>query len=159
MRILGLDPGTASFGFGILEKNPKNKYVAVHYGCIKTPSTDPMHERLKTIFEQLTQLVEQYQPNCVAIEKIYFMKNIKTAMSVSQARGIALLVAGQHNLPLAEFDPTQVKLAVCGYGRAEKSQMQKMVQLQLGMKEKPKPDDAADALAVALCRLLIKNAT
>jgi crossover junction endodeoxyribonuclease RuvC len=157
MRILGLDPGTASFGYGVVEKVTTTRpvtYRSVTYGCISTSAKIAMADRLVQIYDQITELINEWKPDAVAIEKLYFMRNITTGIAVSQARGVALLAVAQQGLPLTEYDPTTVKLTITGYGHAEKQQVQKMIQLQLGLKSIPKPDDAADGLAIALCRLL-----
>lgn len=157
MRVIGIDPGTACLGYGIIENITKQKFKVITYGCVKTPAHTDMSWRLLVIYKAIEKLIKKHKPDCLTVEKIYFMKNVKTAISVSQARGIILLLAMQNNLQVAEFDPTQVKLAITGYGKADKSQIQKMLRLQLGLEEIPKPDDAADALAVALCRFFIKT--
>jgi crossover junction endodeoxyribonuclease RuvC len=150
MRILGLDPGTATIGFGIIEYDG-NRYSLLDYGCIKTPAHTPLPERLKLIHKDLQSIIRTWKPAAIAIEEIFFSKNIKTGIQVAQARGaiIQQLSVARHNI--AEYKPQQVKAAVCGYGKAEKTQVQKMVQLILEMEEIPKPDDAADALALAIC--------
>lgn len=150
MKILGIDPGTATTGFGLIEKSGA-KLVKLDAGVISTPKTDPMPTRLKTLYDDLTELVKTYQPNCIAVERLFFTNNITTAMSVSQARGIALLVAAQCNIELAEYTPLQVKMSVTGYGQADKKQVQEMVKKILKLPTIPKPDDAADALAIAIC--------
>ncbi|MEI6222571.1 MAG: crossover junction endodeoxyribonuclease RuvC [bacterium] len=162
MRIIGLDPGTASFGYGVIEKitptqRGKNPLHMVTYGCIHTPSKTPLQNRLLTIYNELAEIIAKEKPNGLAIEKLYFVKNITTGIAVSQARGMALLLAAQNSLQFFEYDPTQIKLAVAGYGKADKQQVQKMVKLQLQLKEIPKPDDAADALAVALSSFILQN--
>lgn len=150
MTILGIDPGTAILGYGCIraEKN-KNKLIA--YGCLKTAKHLDEASRLKILYNGLVKLVKKFKPDCLAVEKIFFFKNAKTVISVSQARGVAALAAANLGVPVIEFTPLQVKQAVCGYGRAEKQQIQKMVKFLLEMKEIPKPDDAADALAIAIC--------
>ncbi len=150
MKILGIDPGTATTGFGLIEKSGA-KLNKLDAGVISTPKTEPMHDRLKMLYDDLTELVKQYQPDRMAVEKLFFTNNITTAMSVSQARGIVLLVAAEHNIELAEYTPLQVKMSVAGYGQAEKKQVQEMVKKILKLNTIPKPDDAADALAIAIC--------
>ena len=147
--ILGIDPGYADAGFGVLDvSGPKEKILT--FGSIQTPAGQPMGERLHKLHKELDQLITTYQPVCLAIEKLFFSKNVKTALSVAEARGVIRLCAEQRSLPCREFSPAEVKLAVCGHGSADKAQVQKMVKLLLGLKTIPKPDDAADALALAL---------
>ena len=150
MRILGIDPGTATIGFGIIETG-RQKHQLLDYGCIKTAAGLPLSERLKQIYEDLQIIVKKWKPQAIAIEELFFSKNVKTAIQVAQARGAIMqqMALGSHQI--AEYKPQQVKEAVCGYGKAEKKQVQKMVQLILEMDEMPQPDDAADALALAIC--------
>jgi len=147
---LGIDPGTAILGYGCVNAE-KNKNRLLSYGCIKTPKELDDASRLKIIYRELTKLIKKFKPDCLAVEEIFFFKNSKTVISVSQARGAAILTAANLGIPVYEFTPLQVKQAVSSYGRAEKQQVQKMVKLLLGLAEIPKPDDAADALAVAIC--------
>ncbi len=149
-KILGIDPGTNLMGWGLVEKNGYG-VGALSYGCIKTESSLPMNERLLIIFEQLCSIIEREKPDEAAIEELFFFKNQKTVMSVAQARGAAVIAAKKNNIPVFEYTPLQVKQAITGYGRAEKKQMQEMVRLTCRLKECPRPDDAADALAVAIC--------
>lgn len=152
MIILGIDPGTAIIGFGIIEKEAKNqKLKLIEYGCIKTSSSLSTAERLKILNEELILLIKKHKPDIVAVEDLFFFKNLKTAIKVSQARGVILLTACNADVPVEEYTPLQIKQAVACYGRAEKSQVQKMVKTLLNLKEIPRPDDAADALAVAIC--------
>ncbi|NPA30651.1 MAG: crossover junction endodeoxyribonuclease RuvC [Chloroflexi bacterium] len=150
-RILGLDPGTAITGYGIVEPRGDGAYRAVAYGALRTAAQQPLPRRLLSLYDQLRQVVAEYQPQAVAVEKLFVQRNLRSALSVGQARGVLLLVAAQEGLPVAEYTPTEVKLALTGYGAADKQQMQRMVQLLLGLTERPRPDDVADALAVALC--------
>jgi len=155
MIILGIDPGTATTGFGIIKKTGQEIRV-IDYGCIETCSDLKAGKRLKIINNELDGLIKKYSPEVLAVESIYFFKNLKTAMPVSQAKGVILLTAEQNNLPVFEFTPLQVKMAITGYGKAEKKQVQKMIRAMLNLEEKPKEkdkrkDDAADALGVALC--------
>ncbi|OGZ33684.1 MAG: crossover junction endodeoxyribonuclease RuvC [Candidatus Portnoybacteria bacterium RBG_19FT_COMBO_36_7] len=150
MIILGIDPGTAIMGYGCIRAE-KNKNRLVGYGCLKTAKNLNEASRLKILYKGLIKLIKNFKPDCLAVEKIFFFKNAKTVISVSQARGIATLAAANLGVPVIEFTPLQVKQAVSGYGRAEKQQIQKMVKLLLDLKEIPKPDDAADALAIAIC--------
>ena len=147
---MGIDPGTAILGYGCVNAE-KNKNRLLSYGCIKTPKELDDASRLKIIYRELTKLIKKFKPDCLAVEEIFFFKNSKTVISVSQARGAAILTAANLGIPVYEFTPLQVKQAVSSYGRAEKQQVQKMVKLLLGLAEIPKPDDAADALAVAIC--------
>ncbi|OGZ36005.1 MAG: crossover junction endodeoxyribonuclease RuvC [Candidatus Portnoybacteria bacterium RIFCSPLOWO2_01_FULL_43_11] len=149
MTILGLDPGTAATGYGVIKK--QSELRAIDYGCIRTSPQFSTAERLKETHQQIAKLIKKHKPDIIAIEDIFFFKNLKTAIKVSQARGVALLSASQAKIPIAEFTPLQIKQAVTSYGRADKAQVQKMVKILLGLKEIPKPDDAADALAVAIC--------
>lgn len=144
-RILGIDPGTGICGFGVIENNQ-----ALDYGVISTPPHTPLPDRLFDIYESLHEIIKLNQPDAMAIEKLFFKQNITTGISVAEARGICLLVAKQHNLPIYEYTPNQIKNAICGYGMAHKPQIQEMVRIQLKLKTIPKPDDAADALAVAI---------
>ena len=153
MIALGVDPGTAITGYGIVKDSPDGRLKKISYGVIRTDSKTPYSLRLKKIHEEIANLIEQYKPEVVAIEQLFFNKNVKTALSVAQSRGVVILTATLAGLELAEYTPLQVKEAVHGYGRAEKAQVQQMVKTLLGLEEIPKPDDAADALAVAICHL------
>jgi crossover junction endodeoxyribonuclease RuvC len=150
MRVLGIDPGTATLGWGVIEQTG-SKTSLVDYGALTTPAALADHLRLKILYEGLDALLAKHQPEAAAIEKLYFGQNSRTAMVVGQARGVALLVLAQHNLDYIEMAPAEVKQAVTGYGRAEKRQVQLMVQRLLGLRDYPRPDDAADALAIAIC--------
>ncbi|WP_438351854.1 crossover junction endodeoxyribonuclease RuvC [Paenibacillus sp. FA6] len=150
MRILGIDPGIAIVGFGFVDK-VGSKVIPVQYGCIQTEAHTPEEDRLLHVYEGMVQLIDKYKPDAVAFEKLFFNRNVTTAMIVSQARGVMILAAVQKGLPVAEYTPLQVKQAVVGYGKAEKRQVQEMVKIYLHLKEIPKPDDVADALAVAIC--------
>lgn len=150
MRILGIDPGIAIVGFGFVDK-VGSKVTPVQYGCIQTEAHTPEGERLQQVYEGMTQLIDKYKPEAVAFEKLFFNRNVTTAMSVSQARGVLILAAVQRGLPIAEYTPMQVKQAIVGYGKAEKKQVQEMVRMFLKLQSIPKPDDVADALAVAIC--------
>lgn len=149
MRILGIDPGTAITGYGVIDKQGRNSTYVAH-GCITTHKDIPKEKRLLSLEKQLIMVFKEYKPDVVAVESLFFFKNLKTAMPVSEARGVILLTIGRYKTPLYEFSPPQVKMAVVGYGNAEKKQVQKMVQLHLKLESIPGPDDAADALAVAL---------
>ncbi len=150
MIILGIDPGTATTGFGVIKKTKKELFC-LGYGAIITSPDFSDAERLRQLFNELNLVIRHYEPDILAVERLYFFKNSKTAMTVSQAKGVILLAGVKKNLPIFEFTPLQVKTAITGYGRADKSQMQKMVQVLLSLDKLPKPDDAADALGVAIC--------
>lgn len=150
MIILGIDPGTALTGYGLIEKQTDNLKI-IDYGCIETKPDFSTSERLNKLDQELAGLIKKYKPNRMAVEDIFFFKNLKTAVKVSQARGVILARAAQMKIPISEYTPLQIKQAVACYGRAEKSQVQKMVKILLNLKEIPKPDDAADALAAAIC--------
>ena len=152
MLILGVDPGIAISGYGIIEKE-QNGAKVLDYGVIRTDAKLDTAQRLKIIYESYLKLIEKYKPSTVAVEELFFNKNAKTIISVSQARGAALLAAALSDLEVSEYTPLQVKQSVVGYGRASKAQVQEMVKLFLKLDEIPKPDDAADALAVAICHL------
>lgn len=149
MRILGIDPGTGILGFGVIDVDGR-KTQLVDAGVIRTPVKEDDAVRLETIFQELSDIVIQTKPAIMSVEKLFFARNVTTAMTVSQARGVVLLCARLNNLKIYEYTPMQIKLAVTGYGKADKKQMQEMVRVLLKLKEAPKPDDAADALAAAL---------
>jgi crossover junction endodeoxyribonuclease RuvC len=150
MIILGIDPGTARLGYGLLRKDG-SKLVHLEHGCFETPKGMPQAERLSSIYASLETLIDRHQPVMVGVEKLFFKKNVKTAMTVSEARGVVLLAMRNRALRIDEFTPMQVKLAVTGYGSADKRQVQEMVRRLLSLREIPRPDDAADALAIAYC--------
>jgi crossover junction endodeoxyribonuclease RuvC len=150
VRILGIDPGTSLIGYGIIDTDGKT-LQPVNFGDLKTGANVKNSERVKEVFDFFDKLIKKFQPNKVAIENLFFFKNTKTAVKVSEMRGVLLLVAAKNGVEIAEFTPLQVKQAVSGYGRAEKDQVQKMVRLILGLKTEPRPDDTADALALAIC--------
>ena len=150
MIVLGIDPGTARTGYGIVSREG-SKLAMLDYGCIETINDRPLAQRLLLIHEALTDLLETHRPEAVGVERLFFNKNVQTAFAVGQARGVVLLSAAEHGLPIFEYGPHEVKMAVTGYGRAPKDQVQRMVQMVLSMSELPRPDDAADALAVAVC--------
>jgi crossover junction endodeoxyribonuclease RuvC len=149
MRILGIDPGTGILGFGIIEAH-KGKFQLVDGGVIRTPVKEDDAVRLLTIYEELTDIIAQNKPDVMSVEKLFFARNVTTAMTVSQARGVVLLCGKQADMEIYEYTPMQIKQAVTGYGKADKKQMQEMVRVILGLDEIPKPDDAADAIAAAL---------
>ena len=150
MIILGIDPGTTMIGYGIIKKKSE-KIIPIDYGCIKTESKLPQSKRLKIIYQEVKKIIKKYKPDRISIEKIFFSKNLKTAISVSQARGVILLAAAELKVKIYEFTPLQVKQAVSNYGKAQKKQVQRMVKLLLNLDKIPEPDDAADALAIAIC--------
>ncbi|HIP88358.1 MAG TPA: crossover junction endodeoxyribonuclease RuvC [Anaerolineales bacterium] len=152
MRVLGVDPGTATTGYGVVEETVDG-LRALAYGVITTPAGRPLPHRLRTIYRELGRLAREWQPDAAAVEELYFSVNVRTAMSVGQARGVVLLALAEAEIPVAEYSPLAVKQALTGYGGAEKRQMQEMVRMLLGLPEIPRPDDAADALAVAVCHL------
>ena len=151
-RALGIDPGTARLGYAIVEEQ-RGALSLITCGCIETPAGQPMPARLLQLFDSLSAIVREYEPREMAIEELFFAKNVTTVISVGQARGIALLVAAQAGLTVSEYKPMQIKQAVHGYGLAKKEQVAEMVRVLLGLASVPKPDDAADAAAVAICHL------
>ncbi|MCL1839756.1 crossover junction endodeoxyribonuclease RuvC [Candidatus Saccharibacteria bacterium] len=155
MRILGIDPGTGICGFGVIEIDKKNMANLVTAGTISTPPHTPLPDRLLDIYNSLLEIIIEEKPDEVSIEKLFFNTNITTGITVAQARGVAMLVARQKNLPIYEYTPLQIKQTLTGYGRAEKKQIQEMVKLHLRLKQVPKPDDAADALAAAITHSLM----
>lgn len=150
MRILGIDPGTGILGFGIIEV-AKGKPKLVDGGVIRTPVKEDDAVRLQTIYDELSDIVADTKPEIMVVEKLFFAQNVTTAMTVAQARGVVLLVGMQNGMEIFEYTPLQIKQAMTGYGRADKKQIQEMVRVHLGLKDIPKPDDCADALAAALC--------
>ena len=148
-RIIGIDPGTGILGFGVIDV-VRSKATLVDAGVIRTPVKEDDAVRLLTIYDELTEIIKQNKPEIMSVEKLFFAKNVTTAMTVAQARGVVLLCAMQHNLAIAEYTPMQIKQAITGYGKADKKQMQEMVRVLLQLKEIPRPDDAADALAAAI---------
>jgi crossover junction endodeoxyribonuclease RuvC len=149
MITLGIDPGTALLGFGIVESGDDPRMI--DYGAIATRPEREMPERLNELFERVTTLLEHYRPDVLAVEQLFFARNVTTAIAVGQARGVVLLAAARGRVPVVEYSPSEVKHAVVGYGKADKLQIQEMVRIILGLDHLPQPDDAADALAVALC--------
>jgi crossover junction endodeoxyribonuclease RuvC len=152
MLVLGIDPGTAITGYGLV-KGEGDDLTLVAYGAITTSSDWLLPERLQRIYRELTALIEDQQPTAAAVEELFFSKNVRTALSVGQARGVALLAAANAGLPIHEYTPLQVKQAIAGYGRATKDQVQQMVKMLLALDSVPQPDDAADAIAVAICHI------
>jgi crossover junction endodeoxyribonuclease RuvC len=156
MRIIGIDPGTGILGFGVVDV-VKGGYKMVDAGVITTPAHTPLDERLEEIFDSLTEIIANTQPMVMSIEKLFFSQNVTTAMSVSHARGVAMLTGRKARLPIAEYTPQQIKQTLTGYGKADKKQVQEMVRMQLGLREVPKPDDCADALAAAITHALMSR--
>ena len=154
-RILGIDPGFAITGWGIIEHG--KDFSAVDYGCIKTKAGTDYPSRLIKISLELDKVIKKFSPDLAVIEQLFFCKNIKTGIQVGESRGIAILTMAKNNLPIGEFTPLQVKQAVTGYGRASKTQVQRMVQTLLGLKEIPQPDDVTDALAIAICAAMTQK--
>jgi len=153
MLVIGIDPGTAITGYGIIAELSDKTLQMVECGAIRTPAKMAADERLKMLHEQLTAILRIHQPDCAAVEKLYFQRNVRTALQVGQARGVIILALSQANAAVFEYNPMDVKLAVTGYGLAEKVQIQQMVKALLNLPEVPKPDDVADALAVAICHI------
>jgi len=154
MRIIGIDPGTGILGFGVIEV-AKGKMKLVDAGVVTTPAHTPHDERLEDIYDSLTDIIAETKPDVMSIEKLFFAQNVTTAMTVSQARGVAMLAGRKGGLIIAEYTPLQIKQTLTGYGKADKKQVQEMVRLQLGLSEVPKPDDCADALAAAITHSLM----
>lgn len=153
MLVLGIDPGTATTGFGLVTENEAGELHAGDYGVITTPPELEMPYRLLRLYQHIEQLIILHQPDYGAVEKLYFQRNVSSAMSVGQARGVVLLAFANHNTPVAEYTPLEVKQAVTGYGSAGKIQVQNMIKALLNMDLMPKPDDVADALAIAICHI------
>ncbi|HUY53384.1 MAG TPA: crossover junction endodeoxyribonuclease RuvC [Candidatus Dormibacteraeota bacterium] len=150
-RIIGIDPGTGILGFGVVDISNKGVLTLVDAGVIRTPANQADSDRLFTIYKELNEIITDTQPNIMSVEKLFFSQNVTTAMSVSQARGVVLLLGKQTKMELFEYTPLQIKQAVTGYGRATKAQIQEMVRVILRLKQIPEPDDCADALAAAIC--------
>ena len=157
MRIIGIDPGTGILGFGVIEVNARGNPKMITAGVITTPAHTPLEDRLLEIFDGLTEIIAETKPEVMSIEKLFFAQNVTTAITVSHARGVAMLTGKQAGLEIAEYTPLQIKQALTGYGRASKKQMQEMVKLQLGLNNMPKPDDAADGLAAAITHSLMSR--
>jgi crossover junction endodeoxyribonuclease RuvC len=151
MLVIGIDPGTALTGYGLVSRRVGGSIKLVDYGVIRTPSNQPMATRLVKLHQELDVLLKRHKPRQAAVERLFFQKNVTTAISVGQARGVVLLALAQAGLSVEEYTPQDIKIAVTGYGAADKGQMQRMVKMLLAMDELPRPDDAADALAVAIC--------
>lgn len=155
MRIIGIDPGTGILGFGVIDVKSQTSAKLVTAGVITTPAHTPLEDRLEEIYQGLTEIIKETNPNQMSIEKLYFAQNVTTAISVAHARGVAMLTGRQAGLKMSEYTPLQIKQTMTGYGRASKRQIQEMVRLRLGLLEIPKPDDCADALAVALTHMIM----
>jgi crossover junction endodeoxyribonuclease RuvC len=156
MRIIGIDPGTGILGFGVVDII-KGKTTMVTAGVIRTPAHTPLDERLEEIFDGLTEIIAETKPDVMSIEKLFFAQNVTTAMSVSHARGVAMLTGRKAKLPIAEYTPQEIKQTLTGYGKADKKQVQEMVRMQLNLTEVPKPDDCADALAAAITHAMMSR--
>jgi|GEM_PF-442358 len=152
MRVMGIDPGTATTGFSILERD-KNSFRLLDYGCITTEAKTPANIRLNQIAQDLKTLIKKWEPTHASIEKLFFNKNVKTAISVAQARGVVIQILTEYGIDPREFTPLEIKSAVCGYGRADKKMVQEMIKTMLNLKVIPRPDDAADAIATAICAI------
>lgn len=157
MRIVGIDPGTGILGFGVIETNNSHDLKLIDAGVIKTPVKQPDDKRLEVIYNELTDIIKETRPKVMVVERLFFAKNVTTAMSVSQARGIVLLTGRQAGLTIYEYTPLQIKQSLTGYGRAEKKQIQEMVKVLLSLKDIPQPDDCADALAAAITHAMVAN--
>jgi crossover junction endodeoxyribonuclease RuvC len=164
MIIIGIDPGTATTGYGIFKEDPTGKISVINYGTILTDPCETIEKRLKYIYQEISQIIHLHRPDSGAVEKLFFQKNVTNAIAVGQARGVMLLALANAGITVAEYTPNEVKQSVTGYGSAEKKQVQQMVKTLLDLPELPRPDDAADALAVAICHLhatgyerLVKN--
>ncbi|MBN2548360.1 MAG: crossover junction endodeoxyribonuclease RuvC [Anaerolineales bacterium] len=153
MVVIGIDPGTATTGYGLVKENPDGSLAVVDYGVILTPADKPMPERLLELYRRLLDIILLHRPESGAVEKLFFARNVTTALSVGQGRGVAMLALAQAGLTVGEYAPMEIKQAIAGYGGADKNQIQQMVRALLGLAEIPRPDDAADALAVAICHV------
>lgn len=151
MLVMGIDPGIAITGYGLVQPGRQGSGKATAYGCVRTPAHTPLAERLLLLYQEISALLSEHQPDVLAIEQLFFNRNTTTAFIVAQARGVVVLAAAQQGVQVVEYTPLQVKQAVVGYGRAEKQQVQHMVKALLNLASTPKPDDVADALAIALC--------
>lgn len=151
--VIGIDPGTAITGYGLIKESTSGDLTWLNHGVITTPSDWDEPRRLLFLYRSLSEIIKETKPDCCAVEKLFFQKNVKTAMNVGQGRGAALVALAEADLPFGEYSPLVIKQAVVGYGNADKKQVQQMVKLLLGLQDVPQPDDAADALAVAICHL------
>ena len=153
MLVIGIDPGTAITGYGLVREEQNGILKVLDFGVIQTPAKMPMPQRLLQIYRELKEIVHLHQPDTGAVEKLFFQKNVRTAISVGQGRGVAILALAETEIPIAEYTPLEIKQSIAGYGGADKAQMQYMVKALLELEDIPKPDDAADALAVAICHI------
>jgi crossover junction endodeoxyribonuclease RuvC len=153
MLVIGIDPGTATTGYGLVREDPDGSLKVIDYGAILTPPDLSLSERLLELYHELQKIILLHHPDSGAVEKLFFQRNVRTALSVGQARGVVLLALAEARLPVAEYTPLEVKQAVAGYGGADKSQVQQMVRILLDLPDIPRPDDAADALAIAICHV------
>lgn len=153
MLVIGIDPGTATTGYGLVHEDENGCLKAVDFGVIQTSSTQPMPHRLLKLHQDLRNVIHLHRPDSGAVEKLFFQKNVRTAISVGQGRGVAILALAEAQIKICEYSPLEIKQSVSGYGGADKAQMQQMVRILLNLPEIPKPDDAADALAVAICHI------
>jgi crossover junction endodeoxyribonuclease RuvC len=153
MMVIGIDPGLARTGYGLVRQDPGGDLIYVAAGVITTPAESPIPDRLLELYSALTEILSLHRPQSGAVEKLFFQRNVSTAMTVGQARGVALLALAEASVPVGEYTPGEIKVAVVGYGGADKRQMQDMVRVLLSMEAPPRPDDVADALAVAICHL------
>ena len=151
MIVIGIDPGTATTGYGIIKEDENNRLTTIDFGVILTSKNEPLELRLKKIYQEVNKLIFLHQPESAAVEKLFFNHNVTNALSVGQARGVVLLALANSNIPVFEYSPSEVKSAISGYGGADKVQVQQMVKAVLGLDSIPKPDDAADALAICIC--------
>ena len=153
MLVIGIDPGTATTGYGLVHEDGSGNLEAIAYGVIQTSSKQPMPQRLLTLYQELSGIVRLHRPDSAAVEKLFFQKNVRTAISVGQGRGVAILALAEALVEIGEYTPLEIKQSVSGYGGADKAQMQEMVRALLNLHDIPRPDDAADALAVAICHI------
>ena len=157
MVVIGIDPGTATTGYGILRELGDGQLEVIEYGVILTPAHQPMHERLLELYQRLNEIIILHRPESGAVEKLFFQRNVRTAMSVGQGRGVVLLALAKQGRQVSQNTPNEVKQAVVGYGGADKKQVQEMVRMLLELDSNPEPDDAADALAIAICHIHTAN--
>ena len=150
MRILGIDPGTVTMGYGVIESG-ENEVALIDYGALTSPQRSPIGERLSFLYNKLSEIISRHQPDAVAVEQPFVGKNVRSALAIGRAQAVAMLAAANIGIPTYEYTPTQIKQRIANYGASSKEQIQEMVRLQLGMAQVPQPNDAADALAVALC--------
>jgi crossover junction endodeoxyribonuclease RuvC len=153
MQVIGIDPGTAITGYGIIREDVSGNLIVVDYGVIQTPAKKPLPYRLVQLYQEMKEILLLHRPDSAAVEKLFFQKNVRTAINVGQGRGVAILALAEAGLKISEYSPLEVKQSVVGYGNADKGQIQQMVRALLNLDDIPKPDDAADALAVAICHI------